>query len=404
MVAAFRLCWGEYSIKENDLPEEEVMEEAEEEQQPRNKTELYKMFNKKGPTVMISGFMSDPQLKAIARILVDVSAPLEHAFYKTLERLSQGWNEQCAWVSERALGSYMNTVLDILATLESEQLHDRLGFMQCLDVEAPPQEFPKWAIQEFQTLMMAYGFAFSLAEHVLWSQIQYWYSMPQLIACLVHSEDSERDKGLAQARLLTKALQKAENVKRPSSGLQDLLQDLAWQKQQLARESMALLVQGKMHELKGLAKRLYTGSSSTKDTLENCFAFLHRKAAGHVNAKMSDSTKYCYSFVSPYAESGGSPQILPEKDDYMSLRGPSGIAARLWAHQHLFSPQRTLFPSPKAVHEPKKIFMSKFRTAGPLSQQRSAAAAAFMIEDAENDFKSIHLAWVGNSSYHFVTF
>ena len=98
------------------------------------------------------------------------------------------------------------------------------------------------------------------------------------------------------------------------------------------------------------------------------FALLHRKAAGHTNWKMGDATKYTYAVMKPYAETGGCPQVLPQVDDYGSLLGPTGHAARTWAHRNLFSPQRTLFPNPKAVHQPADIFASKFRTAGPLSQ------------------------------------
>ena len=343
---------------------------------------------------MVTGFMTDPQLKAIARILVDVSLPLESAYYTTLERLSTGWNGQCTWVSERCLGSYMETVLGILQTLEKETLHERLSMMRCLD-SAMPLDPPLWAQKEIELLDMAYRFAVCLSEHVLWSNLQYWFSMPQLIACILHADAEEMEKGLKQARLLTEAIGKAEAVRSPSAQFQDLLQDLAWQKQQLPRDAMALLLQGNISELKALAKRLYTGSPSTKDILENAFAFLHRKSAGHMNSRMADSTKYAYAIVNPYAETGGCPQILPDVDDYMSLRGPSGLTSRIWACQNLFSPQRTLFPNPKAVHQPEAIFSSKFRTAGPLSQQRSAAAAAFLIAEAETGWGSLHLSWVG---------
>lgn len=201
--------------------------------------------------------------------------------------------------------------------------------------------------------------------------LQYWFALPQLLACVLHFDKDQREQGLKHARAIIAALQKAEAVAAPSAILKDLLQDLAWQKQQLPREIMALILQNKNSELRALAERLYTGSPSTKDILENAFAFLHRKAAGHMNSKMADATKYTYTVMNPYAETGGCPQVLPQVDDYITLLGPTGHNARMWAHRNLFSPQRTLFPSPTAVHQPADIFASKFRTAGPLSQQRS---------------------------------
>lgn len=186
-------------------------------------------------------------------------------------------------------------------------------------------------------LDVACTFSATLAEHVLWSHLQYWFAIPQVIAGILHKDPEKRELALSQALRLAKVIVKAEGVQRPSALLRDLLQDLGWQKQQTPRECMALLLQNDRSELKALAKRLYTGTPSTKDILENTFAFLHRKAALHVNSKMADATKYAYNIVSPYPETGGCPQILPDKTDYMSIQSPSGVAARVWAQASLLS-------------------------------------------------------------------
>ena len=81
-----------------------------EDPEPRNRTELYKMFNSKGPTNMVCGFMSDSMLKMYAKLIIGVSGPLEESYYETLKQVSLGWDSQSKWVSERAVGSWMHTV------------------------------------------------------------------------------------------------------------------------------------------------------------------------------------------------------------------------------------------------------------------------------------------------------
>ena len=380
--------------KEGDLEEEEECEA----QQPRNKSELYSMFNSKGPTLMVCGFMEDYELKAMAKIILEVAWPLENAFYKALEKLAEGWTAQCEWVADRALGRYLDTVVKILLAIEAESFHNWLGMTPSLrlDQGLPDADIPVWAKNEMKLLDLACDFSASLAEHVLWSHLQFWFAIPQVVAGILHKDPEKSELAVRQALRLAQVIVKAEGAQRPSALLQDLLQDLGWQKQQTPRECMALLLQNERAELKALAKRLYTGTPSTKDILENTFAFLHRKAALHVNSKMADATKYAYNIVSPYPETGGCPQILPDKVDYMSIHSPSGIPSRVWAHTHLFSPQKTLFPCPKAVPKPAQIMQSQFRSAGPLSQQRSAAAAAFLLADEDRNWQNLGCCWMGS--------
>jgi hypothetical protein len=233
--------------------------------------------------------------------------------------------------------------------------------------------------------------------------MHYWMSIPELLAGLLHSDRRVRKQVLSHAKEIVETLLQAEHVAKNmprDSLLVSLLNDLAWNKQQLPREAMALLLQSDFEdgstELRKLCQRLFTGSPSTKDLLENVFAFLHRKAAvNSTNQKFADATKYAYNLLAPYCETGGCPQILPTKQDYDSLNSALGFKARQWAHKHLFSPQSTLLPRPEAVPSPTVIFASKFRTSGPLSQQRSAAAAAYLCCDHADRWSHIDLCWLG---------
>ena len=343
---------------------------------------------------MVSSLMSDPSAKVSAIIIVEVSQPLEAWYYNAIDELSKGWNNQCQWVSERATGSWMKTVAQILFKLESPDLHNRLQLTPHLRMESDPTEQPAWAKKEIEVLDKAATFSFCLAEQVLWSNLQYWMSMPQLLASILHADRNVRNDGMQQAQKLTTAVVAAEDYVKSKDVLnkaliEELLQDISWTTSQLARESMALLLQKNIKQLTKLARRLYTGSPSTKDVLENCFAFLHRKShSSNNNQRLSDGSKYCYSVLSPYAETGGCPQILPSIE---------GLEARKWANKHLFSPGKTLLPRPEAVPAPKEIVATGFAVSGPLAQQRASAAAAFLIQDASNEWKHIDLHWLSGS-------
>jgi len=327
--------------------------EAQEPPAPRDRAEFYKLFNQKGPTNMICGFMRDRSVKLMAHILVDISFPLENSYYTTMEKVSQGWIEQEKFVSGRSVGEWLVVVHEILTVLESDQLHNHLEMSQCMRhaIPPPPDEWPAWARQEEEVMNQAFLFALALAENVLWSNIHHWLEFPSLIACVLHEDTEIANAAFHHMRDLAIQVNKAENVK--TVLMKELLTDLGWNQEQLARECMALVIQEKHEELTKLARRLFRGTPSTKDVLENTFAYLHRKAQVHsTNNKMADMVKYLYTIISPYAETGGCPQILPSKTDLQTIRSPQGFAARQKAHQSLFSPQHSLFPNPGAVPKP----------------------------------------------------
>ena len=239
-----------------------------------------------------------------------------------------------------------------------------------------PADLPDWAQREAATLQTCHEFAVSLASNVFWSNAKYWMAMPELIACTLSHSPEERESAMVHARALVEAVLAAEHHDCDDPTWQLLLSDLAWQKQQLPRETMALCVQcgfsSQDVRLRKLAKRLYLGTATTKDILESTFAFLHRKATVHsTNFKMSDACKYVYAITSPYAESGGCPQLLPERDDFATVLSASGLPEREFANKHLFASQKTELPKPDVLHRPKAILESKWQNSGVLAHQRA---------------------------------
>ena len=193
--------------------------------------------------------MSDRFVKNVAKILVIVSQPLESCYYRTLEMLSGGWNEQKQWVSDRSIGSWVYVINGILGTLESETLSNRLGLTKPLRITAlvTMDDFlPRWTVQETELLKTASSFAICLAECYVWSNMHYWMSIPELLAGLLHSDRRVRKQVLSHAKEIVETLLQAEHVAKNmprDSLLVSLLNDLAWNKQQLPREAMALLLQ-----------------------------------------------------------------------------------------------------------------------------------------------------------------
>ena len=380
-------------------PERDPAEPAGEE--PRTKTDLYKMFNKKGPTSMVANFMSSRELRDIACFLVIIGQPLENQYYRALEKVSGGWPEQADYVSCRAIGSWWSAVAETVLTVASPYLHDRLGLTRATRTAAlPAYEWPQWAAEDLQLLSKATNFAVTLAANIMWSNSQYWMSLPQLLATVMHTDRRLRSAAMSHIRKLVRAIVAAESHKTESATFRDCMNDLAWNKQQLAREAMALLLQSEFRdgssEIRKLARRLYLGTPSTKDILENTFAFMKRKScASQANQKFNNYTKYLYAIASPYAETGGCPQVLPSSQDYATVLSPTGYDDRAWANQNLFAPQKTQLPKPDVLHRPQDIQASKWRTSGVLAQQRASAAAAYLMHDHTNKWVNIDHSWAG---------
>ena len=373
--------------------------------QPRNKSELYALFGKKGPTTMVLGFMEDRQLQNVARIIVGVSSPLEAYFYAALEKLRLGWDHQKEWVSDRACGAWLAPVRDTMKVLGSAAFQDSLHFTKPLRLKAldiPHWISDEWAKTELALMKIAFAFATALAENILWSNARYWWSLPELLATQLHIDPSVHVAGMQQVQDIVQAIVSAEKHECGDKEWRELLDDLGWHKQQLPREAMALVVQCGFKvgssEVLQLSKRLFVGSPSTKECLENTFAFLHRKAITHsTNFKMSDCAKFVYAITSPYSEAGGTPQVLPSSQDFSTILSPQGQATREWLNKHLFSPQKSIFPAKgkSVIQSAEQIYNSKWRNAGVGAQQRSAAAAAYLVADAPNNFRNVDACWAG---------
>ena len=399
----------EFSADESEPGEQQVTATADEkdkveddttQQEPTTKTEMYALFGGDGPVAMASRFMDQVDLQQIAWILVLVSQPLESYYYKTLEKLGKGWTDQAEFVSTRVMGQYCFTVSEILRTLQTCELHDACGFAPHGGV-LPETEWPGWAMDDAMMLEKAFQFAVNLASFTWWSNIHWTLCLPEALAAVIHKDRAYRQHAFCLLQEMVEMMLAAEAAERKDALFKEVMFDLGWNRQQLPREIAALLLQSDFKDsnamtLRKLAVRLYSGSPSTKDVLENTFSYLHRMAANHsTNAKLSDNCKFLYSIVSPYCETGGMPQILPDLKDFDTLFAsatPEVEEELKWLNKHMFSMKGEM-PNPEI--RAQNVLKSRWRHAGPLSQQKSAAAMAYLMEDQEDGWPRLKFCYLG---------
>jgi hypothetical protein len=109
--------------------------------------------------------------------------------------------------------------------------------------------------------------------------------------------------------------------RKATDDLKDLLNDVAWHKETLPLEMMAMLEQvdydSSDTELHELLCRLNTGTSATKDLLESSFAHLQSIAQRqNKNKKMNMYTKWTYAIANPHA-TNSAPQLFPDSKDWV---------------------------------------------------------------------------------------
>jgi len=181
--------------------------------------------------------------------------------------------------------------------------------------------------------------------------------------------------------------------------LGNCLKDIGWNFHQLPREIMAFLLQDLDEQLLTLFHKLYFGPSTTKEICESTFSWLHYKVHGTSrNSVMSDWSKYVYCILSPYTAASGMNQLLPDEDDWHIVQSAAGKELRSTAAKFM-SIQSTEMP--ESVPGMTVESMDKtWRKAGVLSDERSIAAMAYILEEEDNEWSHISMHWTG-MFHHF---
>lgn len=184
--------------------------------------------------------------------------------------------------------------------------------------------------------------------------------------------------------------------------LEDCFRDLGWPLTELSLDMVALLVQSNFDPSCPasirLAELVFQGSSSTKDVMEAVFAHLRDiSCKSQKSQRMSNDSKWFYCTTATSPMTGGHDRFLPSQEDLARyIESPAfrqGVALRA---KHIYDMRSTLLPG-SAKFDADNIAKTKWRPAGPLSHQRSAAAGAVLVELAKSEFKSIGDTWAGFS-------
>ena len=420
--------------QKGNTEKEEEPEDEETHQEPyATKSQLYKYFAGKGPTRMISTFLNDDKNRAHAVILCDLTSPLEDGYVSSQSEMSSGPQESIAWTAERAGGSWFAMIQSIALILQSIRFTKRLRLTQ--PSRRPPEQVPSWLKPEQAILLAAWEFGVHLMSALLWAFLLHTYRLPHAAACLLMENSRRKEEAVMSLNRMIKTLvaalwriqyffyffsarffkqgvvdyqvllaanstSEAEDMycrdTENNLFLGKILQDVGWNYQQLPREIMGMVLQGKDQLLHEILWLLYFGPSTTKEICESTFAFLHYKVASTSRRQfMSDWTKYAYCILSPTSAAAGMNQILPDQDDWFVINSKAGRVFRRGAGAYL-NIQNTEMPSGVDGLDMKNMAQeSAWRKAGVVSDERSIAAVAYLMEEQENQWKHISLHWAG---------
>lgn len=176
------------------------------------------------------------------------------------------------------------------------------------------------------------------------------------------------------------------------------LKDIGWNFQQLPRELMAFILQDSWEPLVQYLHKLFFGPSTTKEICVSTFSWLHYKVQSTSRrCFMSDWTKYAYCILSPYTVASGMNQLLPDGDDWHIMKSKNAKEFKLSAGKFM-SIQTTMMPEDIPGLDSKRVDPT-WRKAGVLSDERSIAAMAYLIEQEEHDWQYISAHWAGTQFF-----
>ena len=334
--------------------DEEPEEDAPE---PKTKAELYALFKGRGPIAMVREFMATRDLQNLAIVVCHISQPLEDQFYKDQQEQSSG--NYLGWAVNRARGTdhWWATVCSILETCLDSSLSERLGHTPApLKTAARADGVSPWLLGESRLMKKALDFALVLSSHHFWSNMLYRWTLPHALPAYLIADAQERKDAVNDIRMLVEAVIQAEATlqglkPRTKQLLRELMSDLGWNEQQLAREAMAYLVRTDFApdapEPRALARKICGSSHSTWGVMESAFSYLQYPASSQCkNDKMNEFTSMAYTILSPFAEAAGLPQVFPQPKDWLELFSPSLAGVREKAQSQLTSVNATTMPDP----------------------------------------------------------
>ncbi|CAE7326484.1 unnamed protein product, partial [Symbiodinium sp. CCMP2456] len=417
-------------------------EEQGEDDAPRNRRELYEAYAGQGPAAMVLDFLEDTQLKKQVIVLEHCARPLERAYHRDLKLMAGKGGEQLAFAASRAEGTHhwFQTAVECLMNVQSPALMNRLGMTPKTGKPVNPEMDAAWLKDELALLQEIHTLSVCLAKEVVWSNLHFYLCLPEAIALALLPAQS-RDAGMEHLRSLTQAVLKAEATLRGEAAggqgedqevgevqaeaalaggaangqaedekvdvaaLAELMDDLSWRIEPLPRILMRNLCACDFDATDAgialIARRMYAGTASSKDTLESCFNWMNRQV-GYMctNQKTSDAMKWFLASLNPYGVAAGADGILPSENDWwtcwQSPAGRSTMSAEFSAK--IFDVNSTKLPelpdaeapqTPKPFPTPRELADMSWKAAGSAARQRAVAAAAFLLKEVETQWENL---------------
>lgn len=350
----------------------------------------------------VAELLQERFLQKQLRVIEHVLTPLHKEYVYDLKQHRLGQTTVLYWFGDRASGHwYRKTVVEMFNLLHDSDVVDLLALRPHPMSEQGQLDSSDTRVQEDCRIMKQYfDFVVELSSNRCWSQSFWTLVFPYNVAGLFATETADRHRCQMLCAKLCDALLKLEDMiaKDPRNAdlvcLRDKLGTADWQ---LVRE---FLVEGhrcqfawRDEALRNLVFATFAGPGSTKDALESAFNYLKDSVKSSKAKKMNGFTKFFYLLANPYAAHAGLEQIRPTIEDFQAMLD-EGFKDEEVTQYGLFNYNRTklgkLFPRPQHINNDAKV-----RKAGFHSNRNAAAAAAYMLHAAPDNFKFIGNSWAG---------
>ncbi|CAJ1372311.1 unnamed protein product, partial [Effrenium voratum] len=272
-----------------------------------------------------------------------------------------------------------------------------------------PQDSPikqePWFQEEKKKLNNFWSLVTEHAAARCWSQSFFTMCQPNSVAACLHKDPETAKRALRMQKRIWEAVLAAEKAvdSKTTPGpikteLEKRLVDISWHRLQISREICAMCEHTgwTVEAVREQALYLFGGPANTKYDLEDLFAHLQSVArATNLPTAMNKWTRYFYCTTLPSLAGLGWPQLAPTLDDHYqasrcegSKKELAGLAGKAF--------KSTSFPLPAEIKS--KLVRMRLETskkAGTASNQRAAAATAWVLQNFTSGFKKADLAWTG---------
>ena len=346
--------------------------------------------------------LSDDRLRCSAEILCRVTRPLHKLYQSDLQAQKEGLEEMLQWNAKRSVGSSLKASNEILASTSNPALYMAMKMTPHCNPCATPDMLP----DETELAQKAFTFATNLAGNFAWSEMLHQFTLPLAAGALLLADRDQAQRALRRIGTLIDAVVKAEDMLKTKPLLGQLLKDLAFQEESLAREVMIRLRRAQYNldhpeaqTVAQLMRRFFGGSSSTKEILESCFGHLADVVSrSNKNKRTSRLGLWLYCTSSGFIKSSGMKQYLPDSSEWLAWLSRFGNAKDEWMQKFntAFNVAATPLPQAQDMEFPKTVegvVKTKWRLAGPLSHYRSSAAACYLLKESDSGFRNLTMAW-----------